>query len=148
SQSPISIATNDPYDTDPGNFSITGGSVTISTVSLRVARAATTVSVTDNDGTSPNLVSATSASFIVAHSTAAKLQIVLPGEAPQPGNQSLVRGVTGTPSAAQAGVNIPVQVRIVDNFWNLAFATSSVRLTSSDPYDQSTGPWVGFGKDP
>ena len=147
-QNPINITTNDLYDTDPGAFAITGGSVTVSTFNLRTARTGTTITVVDADASAPALPSANSAAFTVAPSTATRLQLVLPGETVQPGNAALTRGVVGTPTAAQSGINIPIQVRLTDTYWNLTGSSSSVRLISSDPFDQSTGPWVGTGKDP
>ncbi|MCB4757108.1 MAG: Ig-like domain-containing protein, partial [Elusimicrobia bacterium] len=144
----VSVWTDDPYDTHPGTFSITNGEITVSTVNLRMARSATIVSATDIDGDPTAMGTANSASFFVAHSTASKIQLVFPGETAQPGNADLTKGVLGSPGVAPAGENIPVEVRLCDNFWNLATATSTIRFTSTDPSDQSTGPWVGIGKDP
>ncbi len=147
-QNPISITTDDPYDTDPGNYSVTGGSLTISNLSFRVAYRSAVVTATDSDSAGPSLVAGNSASVPVLPSTATRLQLVLPGETAQPGNTALVRGVTGTPTATQSGVNIPVQVRLTDSFWNLTQSTSAVRLTSADPFDGTSGPWPSAGKDP
>jgi hypothetical protein len=147
-QNPINITTDDLYDTDPGAFAMAGGSLTVSSFNLRTARAATLITVADADASAPALGSANSAAFTVAPSTAVRLQLVLPGETVQPGNAALTRGVVGSPLSAQSGISIPVQVRLTDTYWNLTTASSAVRLTSSDPFDQSTGPWVGTGKDP
>ncbi len=147
-QNPINITTNDQYDTDPGSFAIAGGSLTVSSFNLRTAGVGAFYTVVDADASAPALPTANSATFTVAPSTATRLQLVLPGENAQRGNASLTRGVVGSASPAQSGISIPVQVFLTDTYWNLTTSSSAVRLTSSDPFDQSTGPWVGTGKDP
>jgi small nuclear ribonucleoprotein (snRNP)-like protein len=114
----ISIETDDLYDVHPGTYNV-AGEVAVSSVSLRTARAATIITAKGGFG------SFNSSSFLVYPATASRIQLVLPGETAVPGNASLTRGVTGSPTQVLAGASIPIQVRITDNFWNIASATST-----------------------
>jgi len=49
----------------------------------------------------------------------AKLQIIAPGENPDPGSAPDGNGKTGSPLAQVAGVSFDLAVRAVDNYWNL-----------------------------
>ena len=96
-QNPINITTNDLFDTDPGAFAITGGSLTVSTFNFRTARAGTPRSlISDSDASAPSL---TQHKFFRLHDCALRrrrgLQLVLPGETPQPEQRiELTRGVS------------------------------------------------------
>ncbi|OVE75447.1 hypothetical protein BVX98_07640, partial [bacterium F11] len=74
SQNPIQVITNDPYDSNPGNFTLFQGSVTISTVSLRLAQSGVIITATDLDP--PYLSLGNSTSFQAAPSTAARIQVI------------------------------------------------------------------------
>jgi len=146
-RNPISAVTSDLYDVDPGNFALTGGSVTITNISPYTA-GLTSLMVTDNDATAPALTASVS-TFTVVADAASRIQLVMPGENPVPGNINLVRGVNGTPNTVLAGANFYVTANLTDSFWNpVVTATSSIQVVSSDPNNASAGPWVGFGKDP
>ena len=70
-----------------------------------------------------------------------KLQIVTPGEEPNPGSSSTT-GKTGNPDTQQAGLPFTVAVRAVDQYWNLAesFNGNSIVLSSSDGSLNDTNP--------
>ncbi len=58
-----------------------------------------------------------------------RIQIVVPGQTPEPG--SLI-GLTGVPASQGANQAFTVGVRGTDEFWNPVPASTAVRLTSSD----------------
>ena len=62
-----------------------------------------------------------------------KLQIIVPGEAPDPGGWE-VDGKTGDPINQRTGVGFPVQVLAVDDYWNQVVSINGgqVHLSSSD----------------
>lgn len=62
-----------------------------------------------------------------------RLQLIAPGETPQPGVSSPT-GKTGTPILQQAEVPFMAQVRATDQFWNLCDTMSAgeINLSSSD----------------
>ena len=51
--------------------------------------------------------------------TFTKLQIIAPGENPDPGSNPGGSGKTGSPQSQVAGVSFDLAVRAVDNYWNL-----------------------------
>ncbi len=146
-RNPIYVGTNDAYDTDPGSYSLSSGQLQVSSINVQTA-GLTTVTAVSNDTNAPALTLASS-TFTVTAAGASKLQLVLPGETAVPGNVLMTRGVSGSPNAQTAGVVFYPTVNITDGFWNLvASATGTLRVTSSDPNDQSTGPWTSDGLDP
>ena len=146
-RNPVFVYTSDPYDIDPGSFSLTNGQVSVSNVNPFLA-GITTLYAVDNDTTSVALTQAVS-TFTVTAAAASQIQLVLPGETAVPGNLALSGGVTGTPTIQPAGQNFNVTANLVDAFWNPASAaTGTVTIMSSDPNNTSTGPWVSNGKDP
>src|SRR5207249_1319171 len=146
-RNPILVTTSDPYDVNPGSYTLTGGSVSVTNVSVYTA-GLTTLFAVDQDSTTPTLAGAVS-TFTVAAAPASQIQLVLPGESAVPGNASLTRGVSGTPSTQLAGANFNVTVNLTDGYWNpVLTATSTVQIVSSDPNDTAVGPWPGYGKDP
>lgn len=78
-------------------------------------------------------VRGTSSVFPVDPDGYKKLQIIAPGETPQPGSIS-ESGKSGSPNPQRAGVPFTVLVRAVDQYWNLADTTQSgkIHLNSSD----------------
>ena len=146
-RNPIFVYTTDPYDVNPGSFSLSSGQLSVNNVSPYTAGLTSLIAV-DNDGTAPALTQAVS-TFTVTASAAYQIQLVLPGETAIPGNIGLPRGVSGTPSTWLAGANYDVRANLTDAFWNtVAGATATVKVVSADPNNASTGPWVGDGKDP
>jgi hypothetical protein len=71
----------------------------------------------------------TSDPFTVHPGTAARLQIVVPGQTPLPGS---VSGLTGTPASQSAGQSFSVGVYATDNWWNQVPSGDVARITSSD----------------
>src|SRR5205807_5963785 len=112
------LYTDDPYDINPGSFSLTNGQLIVNNVNPNLA-GVTTLYANDHDGSAPTLTTASS-TFTVRAAAASKLQLVLPGENTVPGDLSRVRGVSGTPSTQPAGAAFNVAVNIVDAFWNPA----------------------------
>ncbi len=80
------------------------------------------------------LTSEVSTVFYVGSGAFTKLQLLMPGEAGDPGS---VSGKTGTPSAQTAGTAFNVTVNGVDAFWNtvtnLTGSGYTIHITSSDP---------------
>jgi hypothetical protein len=72
----------------------------------------------------------TSDPFIVHPGPFARLQIILPGQAPLPGSLS---GLVGSPATQAAGQSFVVDVYATDNYWNPVSSADAVRITSSDP---------------
>jgi hypothetical protein len=146
-RNPVFVYTTDPYDVDPGSFTLSNGQLSVNNVTPYTAGIISLVAV-DNDGTASALTQAVS-TFTVAAAPASQIQLVMPGETPVPGNISLTRGVSGTPSTELAGANFNVTANLTDAYWNtVVTATANVKIVSADPNNASTGPWVGFGKDP
>lgn len=82
------------------------------------------------DVTSPSIPAVSSEPVTVNPSTAAQLQVLLPGEAAAPGT---ITGKTGSPAAQIAGAAFTVRVYSVDACWNIAPSSDFVHLGSSDP---------------
>jgi hypothetical protein len=71
----------------------------------------------------------TSDPFTVHPGPFARLQIVVPGQAPLPGS---VSGVSGSPATQGAGQDFVVGVYATDEWWNPVPSTDQVLVTSSD----------------
>ena len=72
----------------------------------------------------------TSSAWIVNHGVVKKLQMLLPGEAANPGSTT---GKTGTPSLQTSGTAFDVKVNAVDANWNFGTSlTDTVAITSND----------------
>jgi hypothetical protein len=72
----------------------------------------------------------TSDPFTVHPGPFARVQIVVPGQAPLPGS---VSGLTGSPATQAAGRAFLVGVYATDAWWNQIPSADQVRVTSSDP---------------
>ncbi len=97
---------------------------------ITLTRAASFVSVTVNDRTSPPHTG-TSNQFTVQTSTFTQLQLLMQGETGTPG---VAPGKTGMVSPILAGSNISVRVNAIDNWWNVITSVNDqVQLSSSDP---------------
>lgn len=97
---------------------------------VTLTKAGSNIYITASDDALPphtgssNLITVLSGTFT-------KLQILLPGEDPQPG---IAPGKIGTPLDQLTGVQFDFRVRAVDSYWNLiSSATDSIAITSSDP---------------
>jgi hypothetical protein len=99
--------------------------------SLTLTKASTNVSITASDDVIPNPHTGTSNLISVLPGVFQKLQILLPGENPQPG---IPPGKSGTPSDQLTGVQFIFDVRAVDAYWNLISSEDdSIEVTSTDP---------------
>jgi hypothetical protein len=72
----------------------------------------------------------TSDPFTVHPGPFTRVQIVVPGEDPQPGS---VTGVSGSPASQAVGQTFTVDVYATDDYWNPLPSVDVVRITSSDP---------------
>ena len=71
----------------------------------------------------------TSDPFTVHPGPFARLQLVVPGQAPLPGS---VSGLVGSPASQAAGVQFAVTVYSTDAYWNPVPSADAVRITSND----------------
>ncbi len=72
----------------------------------------------------------TSDPFVVHPGPFARVQLVVPGEAPLPGS---VSGKVGSPATQSAGRTFVASVWSTDAYWNPIPSGDNVRITSSDP---------------
>jgi hypothetical protein len=121
----VAITSSDPGATLPAPAALAAGTHTFS-VTLNTAGSRT---ITASDTTTPGITANTSSSVAVGTGTAAKLQILLPGETAAPGTGT---GKTGTPTAQTAGTPFSVTVNAVDANWNVVTSTDTIAITSSD----------------
>jgi hypothetical protein len=99
------------------------GNVTLTKASSNVSITASDDALPPHTGTS-NLISVLPGPF-------QKLQVLLPGENPQPG---VTPGKSGSPSDQLTGVQFDFNVRAVDAYWNLIGQVSdSIAITTTDP---------------
>jgi hypothetical protein len=75
-------------------------------------------------------INGTSDPFTVHPGPFSRVQIVVPGQSPEPGS---VSGVTGSPATQAVGTNFVVDVFATDDYWNPLPSGDVVRVTSSDP---------------
>ena len=59
-----------------------------------------------------------------------RLQLVVPGQDPQPGS---VTGLIGSPATQASGSSFTCDVYATDEYWNLVMSADDFRITSSDP---------------
>lgn len=100
------------------------------TGSVTLTKASSNVSITASDDAQPphtgvsNLITVLPGPF-------QRLQVLLPGESPQPG---IPPGKSGVPLDQFTGVQFDFNVRAVDAYWNLInTATDSIEITTTDP---------------
>jgi hypothetical protein len=97
---------------------------------VTLTKAASNVYITASDDVLPPH-SGSSNLITVLPGTFSKLQVLLPGEDPQPG---VSPGKSGTPLDQLTGVQFDFRVRAVDAYWNLITqAADSIQITSTDP---------------
>ena len=112
-----------PNQAGPFVNGVWSGSVTLTKASTNVSITASDDVIPPHTGTS-NLISVLAGVF-------QKLQILLPGESPQPG---VPPGKSGSPLDQLTGVQFIFDVRAVDAYWNLITqANDSIEVTSTDP---------------
>jgi fibronectin-binding autotransporter adhesin len=73
--------------------------------------------------------SGTGGAIAVSAGAFVQLQILVPGEAADPGSAT---GKTGTPTTQTAHAPFSVTVHAVDSYWNVVASTDTVAITSSD----------------
>ncbi|MDE2292278.1 MAG: hypothetical protein KGL53_09360, partial [Elusimicrobia bacterium] len=123
----VTLQTDDPYDVEPPAASLAAGSATFP-VSLRRAEPSPASAVisavsSGSGGFSASTVTVQAAPF-------SKLEVLLPGETPQPGSAS---GRSGTTDFQIAGRAFQVTIRATDPFGNITTsATDTVAATSVD----------------
>lgn len=74
-------------------------------------------------------IDGTSDPFTVHPGAFSRLQIIVPGESPAPGEAS---GLTGSPATQASGDNFVVEVYSTDQYWNPVPSGDVVRIISSD----------------
>jgi len=75
-------------------------------------------------------INGTSDPFTVHPGPFSRVQIVVPGESPEPGG---VSGVTGSPATQSVGTNFVVNVFATDNYWNPLPSSDVVRVSGGGP---------------
>jgi hypothetical protein len=126
----VGVTSDDPYgepsNTTPRYVDLTNGTSTFYVVMRRAQNVKFYVGKTGYTGDDSTQITT------VPNSTIKKLQVVIEGESPQPGDIAN-NGKSGQPITPQAGQPFNLTVRSVDNCWNLTNKTPWVRLTSDDP---------------
>ena len=96
-------------------------------------KSATAQLTTDDITTAPNMLSTSTAYFVVGASNAVQLLILMPGENYQPGDAT---GKSGSPSTLTAGTEFKLTVKGCDVNWNTVDISAKVKLeTPTDDYD-------------
>jgi hypothetical protein len=96
---------------------------------VTLTKVATSVSITASDDADPPHTG-TSNLFTVIPGTFQKLQVLVPGENPQPG---VTPGKTGTPLDQFTGTQFDFSVKAVDAYWNLVTQiVDSILIVSTD----------------
>jgi anti-sigma factor ChrR (cupin superfamily) len=121
----VGITSTDPNAGLPANAALVGGTKTFS-VTFKTAGSRT---VTAADITNGAITANTSSAITANPGAFTKLQVLVPGETAAPGTAA---GKTGTPSGQAAGTAFNVTVNAVDANWNVAPATDTVGITSTD----------------
>ena len=106
------------------NVVFTLGQATALETTLTLAE---TTTLTASDGF---LTSDASSSLVVQPGLIAALQLLMPGEAEDPGTSA---GKKGSAGPQMSGRGFTVKVNAVDSYWNRVNSTDTVALTSSDP---------------
>ncbi|MCX6120398.1 MAG: hypothetical protein NTX44_02110 [Ignavibacteriales bacterium] len=116
--------TNQTYTT---SVSFTSGQST-TTLSTTLYKAES-VAITASDGT---ITGPASSALTVNPAAFAKMQLLVPGEAADPGTPTGI-GKTGTPNATTAGSSFSITANAVDTYWNtVTTITDLIGITSDD----------------
>jgi len=127
----VHVNTSDSFDIEPDTAALTSGS---NVYQLSLKTAATTHIATAVDINSVYLPDS-SAQFTVLNSSAARLQVILPGETPLPGSSA---GKYGSAQSRIAGQNLTVTVNLTDMFYNRIYSgvdMPTVGVTTWDHVD-------------
>jgi len=148
----VYLGTDNNYYDLPGNQSLVNGTTNFA-VTLFTAES-TVIKAYDFGGI---YSTGTSSSLTVNAAEANKLQILVEGENPDPGNVP-GSGKSGSPVTQHAGIPFKVTVNIVDQYWNVKTSVEpGVTVTTpDDPFDAhpssktlingSTTFWIDFRK--
>ncbi len=148
----IAAVTSDNFSIVPSTQVLTNGTTTFN-ITL-VTSATSYVSASVYQGTA--LSSATSDGIYVGPTTAAKLQLLVPGETACPGkaNQpetnlfgtSQTWGKLNTPSQMTVGTSYYVTVNLVDRFYNVVSTVTMpvAKITTSDPNETSGNNYFSY----
>ncbi|MBN2407027.1 MAG: hypothetical protein JXJ19_04970 [Elusimicrobia bacterium] len=132
----VVVVTHDEYDTEPAQRALVNGSTTFKLTMVTVGDWV----VTSSD-TAAVLFSDDSQEIEVQVGTPEKLQILVPGVDPVPGD-TLNNGKTGTPDEQIAGEVFTITINVCDKNWNVNTSTDSDRrllLTTNDQYVDDYG---------
>ncbi|HEY8136071.1 MAG TPA: cadherin-like domain-containing protein, partial [Candidatus Limnocylindrales bacterium] len=123
----VTFSSSDPHAVfSPASYTFLAadhGTRTFSAVATLYRAGTQTVSVSDG------AITGTSGAIAASAGAFVQLQILVPGEAADPGS---VTGKTGSPTAQTAHTPFSVTVNAVDSYWNVVIATDTVAITSSD----------------
>ncbi|MEF3279377.1 MAG: hypothetical protein K6357_00185 [Elusimicrobiota bacterium] len=131
----IRITSDDPFNPLIGNFTMSGGTATITNITFRTA-SNRKLFAQDISG-SPQLIGSTSTIIPTVPNTPTKLRVLVPGETRLDGdNNPTTKGRTGTPSSTlKAGETFYITVDITDAFWNLVpGASQEIRVIIDDQF--------------
>ncbi|MCP3683138.1 MAG: hypothetical protein GY861_10645, partial [bacterium] len=107
----------------------------------------------DTGATGSDYIASTTSLVAVGAGTAARLQVILPGEVNQPGNADLPECINthspygktsgSSPDTQTAGVEFTITVNVTDAYWNIRAAEPDVVIDpgviTSDPFDVDPG---------
>ncbi|MFH1368656.1 MAG: FG-GAP-like repeat-containing protein [Elusimicrobiota bacterium] len=121
------VTSDDPYNNEPVPLDLVGGTRTFAVTLLKATTSSWVTAL------SQDLISDTTG-CIVNSNNPAKLQLLLPGQAMDPGSSS-GSGKSGDADVTLAGASFEATVNLTDNYWNLSTAASPVvGLVASDIY--------------
>ena len=135
----LTLVTNDPYAAALAPQTLSAGATVFNMIFAEATvgfSSGWTVTASTTSGSATTLAAGTSALIPVNPGAATKLQIVLPNQMTVHGNAA-IKGRTGAPLNATAGIPYSVTVNLTDDFYNVqkVAAMPSVQLVSSDPND-------------
>ena len=134
----IQMITTDPYDVDPATRVVNG--VTQFPITFVKAPGPWTVTVSTTPSYIGQVLVSTTSDLITVHAGApSKLQVLLPGQSPNPGKPPYDNGqnggYNGSLSPFTAGNSFSVTVNLVDNYFNQSqSADTFVQLMTNDPF--------------
>ncbi|MEK7384344.1 MAG: hypothetical protein AAB262_13800, partial [Elusimicrobiota bacterium] len=138
---------DDSFDVPPSSQSLVSGTTVVSLTLVTAKAQNLAVDTPDmaSDG-GPKNPYTTPVSFTVYSGSATRIQLLVEGQAADPGNVSAGGRTAAAPATLSAGVTSYVSVNLVDNYYNLVtgpnpFVTAAeatmpeVRVCTTDPYD-------------
>ncbi|MHB9154077.1 MAG: RHS repeat domain-containing protein, partial [Endomicrobiales bacterium] len=127
----VNIVTSDPFDNAVVSRNLVQGEVTFNATLVTYSSQTVTASRS-------GVLLSTSSLVYVRPNTFTRVQILVPGETAQPGNQA-TRGRSGTPSVQTAGAAFFATVNACDSYFNQTPDQPAVTVTTSDEYDTEPG---------